>query len=98
MNGEEAIDLYYQQKEEVDIVVLDLGLPKVSGFDVIHKLMEQRPSVSIIITTGYLQPDLKPELFQAGVKECIYKPYVVDDLVEKIGFLIEHSRISSEES
>jgi signal transduction histidine kinase/ActR/RegA family two-component response regulator len=95
MNGEEAVDLYHQHTAEIDIVVLDLGLPKVSGFDVIHKLMEQRPSVSIIITTGYLQPDLKPELFQAGVKDCIYKPYVVDDLVEKVGFLIEHSRTSS---
>jgi signal transduction histidine kinase/ActR/RegA family two-component response regulator len=95
MNGEEAVDLYHQHTAEIDIVVLDLGLPKVSGFDVIHKLMEQSPSVSIIITTGYLQPDLKPELFQAGVKDCIYKPYVVDDLVEKVGFLIEHSRTSS---
>jgi signal transduction histidine kinase/ActR/RegA family two-component response regulator len=95
MNGEEAVDLYHRHTAEIDIVVLDLGLPKVSGFDVIHKLMEQRPSVSIIITTGYLQPDLKPELFQAGVKDCIYKPYVVDDLVEKVGFLIEHSRTSS---
>lgn len=95
MNGEEAVDLYHRHTAEIDIVVLDLGLPKVSGFDVIHKLMEQSPSVSIIITTGYLQPDLKPELFQAAVKDCIYKPYVVDDLVEKVGFLIEHSRTSS---
>jgi signal transduction histidine kinase/ActR/RegA family two-component response regulator len=98
MNGEEAVDLYHQHTAEIDIVVLDLGLPKVSGFDVIHKLMDQSPSVNIIITTGYLQPDLKPELFQAGVKDCIYKPYVVDDLVEKVGFLIEHSRTSFEES
>jgi DNA-binding response OmpR family regulator len=95
MNGEQAVDLYHRHTAEIDIVVLDLGLPKVSGFDVIHKLMAQSPSVSIIITTGYLQPDLKPELFQAGVKDCIYKPYVVDDLVEKVGFLIEHSRTSS---
>lgn len=98
MNGEEAVDLYHQHTAEIDIVVLDLGLPKVSGFHVIHKLMEESPRVSIIITTGYLQPDLTPELFEAGVKECIYKPYAVDDLVEKVGFLIQHSRTSSEES
>ena len=95
MDGEEAIDLYHQHKEEIDIVVLDLGLPKITGFDVMRELKEQNPGVSIIITTGYLQPELKPELLQAGVKDCIYKPYLVDDLVEKVGSLIEHSRTSS---
>jgi len=95
MDGQEAIDLYHHHKEEIDIVVLDLGLPKVTGFDVMRKLKEQNPGVSIIITTGYLQPELKPELLQAGVKDCVYKPYSVDDLVEKVGSLIEHSRTSS---
>jgi signal transduction histidine kinase/CheY-like chemotaxis protein len=91
MDGEEAIDLYNQHKEEIDIVVLDLGLPKVTGFDVMRNLKEQNPGVNIIITTGYLQPELKPELLQAGVKDCIYKPYSIDDLVDKVGSLIEHS-------
>jgi PAS domain S-box-containing protein len=95
MDGEEAIDLYLRHKDEIDIVVLDLGLPKVTGYDVIHKLNEQNPGVSIIITTGYLQPELKSELLRAGVKDCIYKPYLVHDLVEKLGSLIERSRTSS---
>ena len=95
MDGEEAIDLYHHHKEEIDIVVLDLGLPKITGFDVIHELKEQNPGIRIIITTGYLEPQVKAELFQAGVKDCIYKPYSVDDLVEKVGSLIEHSRTSS---
>ena len=95
MDGEEAIKLYQHHKEEIDIVVLDLGLPKVTGFDVMRALKEENPRVSIIITTGYLQPELKSEILHAGVKDCIYKPYLVHDLVEKIGSLIEHSRISS---
>jgi len=95
MDGQEAIDLYHHHKEEIDIVVLDLGLSKVTGFDVMRKLKEQNAGVSTIITTGYLQPEWKPELLQAGVKDCVYKPYSVDDLVEKVGSLIEHSRTSS---
>jgi PAS domain S-box-containing protein len=95
MDGEEAINLYHHYKDEIDIVVLDLGLPKLTGFDVMRQLKELKPGVSIIITTGYLQPALKPEILQAGVKDCIYKPYLVHDLVEKIGSLIEQSRTSS---
>ena len=54
-------------------------MPKITGFDVIHELKEQNPGIRIIITTGYLEPQVKSELFQAGVKDCIYKPYSVDD-------------------
>jgi CheY-like chemotaxis protein len=95
MDGEEAIDLYLQHKNEIDIVVLDLGLPKVTGFEVMRKLNEENPGVNIIITTGYLEPDVKAELFRAGVKDCIHKPYLVGDLVEKLGSLIEGWRTSS---
>ena len=89
MDGQEAIDLYHDHKDEIDVVLLDLGLPKVTGFDVIQNLKEQNPAVRIIITTGYLGADLKSELFRAGVKDCIHKPYLIDDVVEKLGSLIE---------
>ena len=91
MDGEEAIDLYQNHKTEIDVVLLDLGLPKVTGLDVISKLKEQNPRVNIIITTGYLEADLKAELFRTGVKDCIHKPYLVDDVVERVGTLLENS-------
>jgi len=95
MDGEEAIELYLRHGEEIDIVVLDLGLPKVTGFDVMRKLNERNPGVSIIITTGYLEPEVKSELFRAGVKDCVHKPYLVYDLLEKLGSIVEHSRTPS---
>jgi two-component system, cell cycle sensor histidine kinase and response regulator CckA len=90
MDGQEAIDLYHDHKDEIDIVLLDLGLPKVTGFDVIQNLKEQNPAVRIVITTGYLGVDLKSELFRAGVKDCIHKPYLIDDVVKRLGSLIEN--------
>jgi PAS domain S-box-containing protein len=91
MDGQEAIDLYQKHKTEIDVVLLDLGLPKITGLDVIPKLKEQNPRVSIIITTGYLEADLKAELFRTGVKDCIHKPYFVDDVVKRVGTLLENS-------
>jgi PAS domain S-box-containing protein len=90
-DGEEAINLYSRHQEAIDIVLLDLGLPKIAGVDVMRKLNEQNPGVRFVITTGYLEPALKAELFQAGVTDFIYKPYAVDDLLEKLGSLIAHS-------
>ena len=90
MDGEEAIALYHRHNAEIDIVLLDLGLPKITGVDVIPKLKEQNPGVKIVITTGYLQPELKAELFRAGVKDCVYKPYLIDHVVNQIGSLLEN--------
>jgi CheY-like chemotaxis protein len=62
----EAIELYQQHKAEIDVVLLDLGLPKVTGLDVIPRLKSLNPAVRIIIATGYLQPELKAEILRAG--------------------------------
>jgi PAS domain S-box-containing protein len=88
-DGAKAIDLYFDHKEEIDVVLLDLGLPKVPGIDVIQKLKEHNPAVKIIVATGYLEPELKSEIFRCGVKDCINKPYVIRDVLEKLGSLIE---------
>jgi CheY-like chemotaxis protein len=72
-------------------VLLDLGLPKVTGLEVIHRLKEFNPGVKILVATGYLEPELKSEIFRAGVKDCINKPYLVHDVVERLGSLIESS-------
>jgi len=91
-DGKEAIELYQQHKAEIDVVLLDLGLPKVTGLDVIPRLKEQNPGVRIIIATGYLQPELKAEILRAGVMDCIHKPYLVSEVIEKLGLVIESSR------
>ena len=72
-------------------MLLDLGLPKVPGIDVIQKLKEHNPAVKIVVATGYLEPELKSEIFRSGVKDCINKPYVVRDVLEKLGSLIQSS-------
>lgn len=92
MDGKEAIDLYRNHHAEIDAVLLDLGLPKVTGIDVIPKLKEQNPAVRIIIATGYLEPELKAELFRSGVMDCVHKPYSINDLIGKLEATIESSR------
>ena len=92
MDGEQAIELYHRHKAQIDIVLLDLGLPKITGLDVIPRLKEGNPNVSIVVATGYLEPRMKDELMRAGVKDCINKPYVVKDVIERLGSVIETSR------
>ena len=85
MDGAEAIELYQRRGDEIDLVLMDLGLPKVNGSEVIRVMKKQNPGVHIIVTTGYLEPDLKAELLGVGIKEYIQKPYFVPHVLQRIG-------------
>jgi CheY-like chemotaxis protein len=90
-DGEAAIALYLRHKEQIGLVLVDLNLPKASGSEVIRKLKEQTPGLKIIVTSGYLEPEMKSELLQAGVSEYIQKPYAIDQVLEKFQSVYEGS-------
>jgi PAS domain S-box-containing protein len=81
-DGEEAIEVHRSHKDAIDIILLDLDLPKISGRDVLVKLKTENPDVKILIASGYLEPDLRSEIERAGLKHFIHKPYIPDDVVK----------------
>jgi PAS domain S-box-containing protein len=78
-DGDKALDIYRRHKEVIDIVLLDIGLPKMAGEDVLHKMKQENPDVKIVIASGYLELDLKSEMERAGIKHFLQKPYMPDD-------------------
>jgi DNA-binding NtrC family response regulator len=88
-DGEQAIEVYRCYKLRIDVVLLDVGLPKIAGWQVFLKMKEENPDVRVVIASGYLDPKIKADLSGAGVKHFVDKPYVLDALVETIGDVIE---------
>jgi two-component system cell cycle sensor histidine kinase/response regulator CckA len=64
--------------------LLDIGLPKYSGWDIVLRLKEQDPNIRIFVTSGYLEPDIKSKMERAGVAAFIQKPYNPGDVVEML--------------
>ena len=46
-------------QETIDVVLLDIGLPKMAGRDVLIKIKSENPDVKIVVASGYLEPELK---------------------------------------
>jgi CheY-like chemotaxis protein len=84
LDGEQAIDLYQRHKQDIDVVLLDIGLPKLSGWDIISRMKQENPNIRVFVTSGYLEPDLRSKLKQAGVQGFIEKPYTPDDVVQML--------------
>ncbi len=95
MDGAEAIDLYQRRGHEIDLVLMDLGLPKVNGSEVIRVMKKQNPGVNVIVTTGYIEPELKSELFEAGVRDYIQKPYFMTHVLQRINEYLKTATPSS---
>jgi PAS domain S-box-containing protein len=88
-DGETALNIYRRSKKAIDVVLLDIGLPKLAGRDVLLKIKNENPDVKMIITSGYLDPKLKSEIDRAGVKHFLSKPYRPDEVVRTLQSLIE---------
>src|SRR5437762_6890475 len=53
---EQTINGYCRHKTEIDVVLLDVGLPKVSDMDVFRKMKKENPDVRVGVRSGYLDP------------------------------------------
>ena len=95
-DGEEAIKNYCRHKSEIDVVFLDVGLPKVKGADVLHKIKGENPAVRVVVSSGFFEPELRTEMQRAGVEHFIEKPYMLDDVVKTIQNIIELAEALSE--
>jgi PAS domain S-box-containing protein len=88
-DGETALSIYRRSKKAIDVVLLDIGLPKLAGRDVLLKIKNENPDVKVVIASGYLEPQLKSEIDKAGVKYFLSKPYRPDEVVRTLQSLIE---------
>jgi two-component system cell cycle sensor histidine kinase/response regulator CckA len=82
-NGQSALEIYQRHKDEIDVVLLDMGLPKISGREVLLKLRSENPDVKVIITSGYIEPSIKSQLDHARVK-FLHKPYTPADVFKTL--------------
>jgi two-component system phosphate regulon sensor histidine kinase PhoR len=78
-NGQVAIDLL--EKETVDIILLDLKMPIMSGEEVLERTSSQYPNIPVIIITGHGTVDTAVECMKQGAYDFITKPFQVDQFL-----------------
>jgi PAS domain S-box-containing protein len=80
--GKEALHLFESQNP--DIILMDIGLPDMSGLEVVRKIREKDKQVVIIAQTAYAMPDDMQKALEAGCNDYIAKPVKTEILLEKI--------------
>lgn len=83
-DGDEALRIFSERKDEIDAVLLDIIMPKRSGRQVYREMKKVDPSVRVLFASGYWQDDDEdPDGFEDA--HFIQKPYTIQALSEAIG-------------
>jgi PAS domain S-box-containing protein len=88
-DGEGAIRLYAERKNEIAIVISDIGLPKQSGGDLLSRLKEINSAVNVILASGYIEPEEKHRLLESGAIKFIQKPYVPQQILKQVREILD---------
>jgi two-component system cell cycle sensor histidine kinase/response regulator CckA len=91
VDGEVALNVYDAERSRIDLVLLDLGLPKLPGDEVIVKLLQRNPDLKVVFSTGYVRKEKSQELYQLGASGVVFKPYTVLDMLDTLRRVLDGS-------
>ncbi len=81
------------KKEKPDLILLDLWLPVISGFDICKKLKAKKNlnKIPVILLTASTNI-VKEQAEKIGADGCIIKPYEIQDLLQKVKTILEYAQ------
>ena len=88
-DGQQAIDLYRQQPDAIDLVILDMMMPRLGGKETFQRLQQINPEVKALLSTGYSQNEMVQEVLTAGAEGFIQKPYRASELLQRLRLIFD---------
>jgi two-component system phosphate regulon sensor histidine kinase PhoR len=90
-NGQEALEIL--AREMVDVVLLDLKMPILSGEEVLQAVQERHPEIPVIIITGHGTVDTAVECMKNGAYDFITKPFQIDQFMATVNRASEKRKL-----
>jgi CheY-like chemotaxis protein len=83
-NGREAVALYRQHWQLIDLVILDMVMPEMSGRDTFRALKEINPAVRVLLASGFSVDGEAQSILDDGVRGFLQKPFLRAEMVRQI--------------
>ena len=93
-DGEKAIEIFYES--HIDLVLCDIMMPKVNGYDLVKELRRYNYDLPIIMVTAKEGFEDKKKGFLIGVDDYIVKPIDLDEMLLRINALLRRAKISND--
>ena len=83
-DGEEAIDRYGREKADIDLVLIDMIMPRMNGRDCFRAMRKMNPDLKAVLITGHLPEGSAFEAITEGMCDVIFKPFSRGKLTEVV--------------
>lgn len=87
-NGQQGLDAFRRLADRVDVVLLDMTMPVISGQETFRELRMIRPDIKVILSSGYNEIEAIRHFTGKGLAGFIQKPYTSARLAERVGFVL----------
>jgi two-component system, cell cycle sensor histidine kinase and response regulator CckA len=88
-SGKEAIEVYEENKERIDIVLLDMIMPDMSGSDTYDRMKKIDPDIKVLLASGYSINGQATEIMDRGCNGFIQKPFKMKELSRKLREILD---------
>jgi DNA-binding response OmpR family regulator len=96
MNGDQGLTLY--KKERIDLVIIDVMLPDIDGFDLCKRIREENKFIPIIFLTAKSQESDKLLGFELGADDYVTKPFSAKELIARVNVHLKKTKIADLEN
>ena len=83
-DGQQGVEIYKEKQTEIDLVLVDLMMPKMNGVQVYKALKVLNPDVEIVLTSGYSRDEAMKHFVEREEVGFIQKPYTIEVFIKKI--------------
>ena len=83
-DGIEAVEIYRAHHRDIALVILDLGLPRLNGWEAFQQIKQANSKVKVILASGYLSEQAEAALQRRELSGVVMKPYEMDDVLAKV--------------
>jgi len=90
-DGVEALEIFKNNQDKIDVIITDINMPKMSGLDLAREI-QQISDVPIIITTAYTNTEYMLESLDLGIKKFINKPITINRIIQDIEKVVVQHR------
>jgi len=94
-SGREALDIYREKGGRIDLIVLDMIMPGMSGTETFERLRELDPNGKILLCSGYSIEGKAAKLIEKGCGGFIQKPFRMEDLSREVRTILDRKEESS---
>ncbi len=93
ISGQEAIEVYRENLESIDLIILDMIMPDMNGQEAFDNLKKLNPAVKVLLSSGYSLNEQAQRIMESGCYGFIQKPFDAVKLSQKIRKIIDARKI-----